>query len=63
MILVIGSSQESGLEQWAYQDLNLGPLPYQGSALTELSYTPSTAMNVTVRSRAGTNRLSPATCT
>ena len=34
---------------WAYEDLNLGPLPYQGSALTKLSYTPATAVNVTAQ--------------
>ena len=27
---------------WAYLDLNQGPLPYQGSALTKLSYRPQT---------------------
>jgi hypothetical protein len=27
---------------WAWMDLNHRPLPYQGSALTELSYRPST---------------------
>jgi hypothetical protein len=26
--------------QWAWMDLNHRPLPYQGSALTELSYRP-----------------------
>jgi hypothetical protein len=26
--------------RWACLDLNQGPLPYQGSALTELSYRP-----------------------
>src|SRR5687767_10811491 len=29
-----------GWLEWAYLDLNQGPLPYQGSALTELSYRP-----------------------
>ncbi len=28
------------MKQWAHLDLNQGPLPYQGSALTELSYGP-----------------------
>src|SRR5699024_9530361 len=34
--------QRFGLRKrwWAYLDLNQGPLPYQGSALTVLSYTP-----------------------
>jgi hypothetical protein len=29
-----------GSREWACLDLNQGPLPYQGSALTELSYRP-----------------------
>ena len=31
---------ERGFARWAYLDLNQGPLPYQGSALTKLSYRP-----------------------
>jgi hypothetical protein len=27
--------------EWAWEDLNLRLLPYQGSALTELSYRPA----------------------
>jgi hypothetical protein len=36
---------ELGIEGslWAWMDLNHRPLPYQGSALTELSYRPSWA--------------------
>ncbi len=30
-------------EGWAHVDLNHGPLPYQGSALTGLSYGPRTS--------------------
>ena len=35
---------------WAHLDLNQGPLPYQGSALTGLSYGPVDGMTVTRRS-------------
>ena len=31
---------------WAHLDLNQGPLPYQGSALTGLSYGPEGAVSV-----------------
>ena len=33
----------SGFVGWAWMDLNHRPLPYQGSALTELSYRPMRA--------------------
>jgi hypothetical protein len=35
------SSRWTKTKQWAHVDLNHGPRPYQGRALTELSYGPN----------------------
>ena len=34
-------SFRTSVEKWAYEDSNLGPHPYQGCALNQLSYTPN----------------------
>jgi hypothetical protein len=34
---------------WAWMDLNHRPLPYQGSALTELSYRPAACPGTSTR--------------
>ena len=39
-----GSLGPLQIDGWAHLDLNQGPLPYQGSALTELSYGPACAV-------------------
>ena len=47
----IPHSLERGIRMlWAYLDLNQGPLPYQGSALTKLSYRPEGFGIVSARS-------------
>jgi hypothetical protein len=40
MILLDPCLLELGVYSWAWMDLNHRPLPYQGSALTGLSYRP-----------------------
>ncbi len=45
----IPRSRERGIWLWAYLDLNQGPLPYQGSALTKLSYRPEGSGIVSAR--------------
>ena len=45
----IPRSKERGILSWAYLDLNQGPLPYQGSALTKLSYRPEGSGIVSAR--------------
>ena len=45
--------------RWAYLDLNQGPLPYQGSALTKLSYRPEGSGIVSARSMVAATGLDP----